>query len=111
MADVGTILAKVRALGADVVLESGKMIIVGSVHLNADQRAWLASNRAAIEGYLRDPDGGDGLLDADRPQTWSEFARILYAGCPESVDPFDWSWFVTTAGKIVRGEHEAETLQ
>lgn len=110
MADVGAILAKVRALGADVVLEHGKMTIVGAVHLNADQRAWLASNRAAIEGHLQHVSGAGVVFEADRPHAWGEFARVLYAECPETVDPFDWSWFVTTAGKIVRGEREAETL-
>lgn len=122
MADVGAILAKVRALGADVVLQRGSMTIVGTVHLNNEQRAWLVGNRAAIEAHLHLVGGAGGRLDASQPHEWGDFAHVLYAECPEGVDQYDWSWFVMTAGKIVRGEpedgdpgtfgrDEAETLQ
>lgn len=106
MADVAPVLAKVRALGADVVLERGKMTIIGSVHLNTDQRAWIAQHREAVETHLRQTGGGDDVDDL--PKTWGEFARILYSACPENVDACDWSWFVTMAGKVVRGESEVE---
>ena len=111
MASVSEILSKVRALGADVVLERDKMTITGSVYLNGEQRQWLASHRAAIEAHLRRVPGATAC--DEQPKPWGEFARMLYAACPDNVDPFDWSWFVTTAGKIVRGEldAEAETLQ
>jgi hypothetical protein len=107
VADVGAVLQKVRALGADIVLEQGKITIVGSAHLNTDQRNWIAENREAIEQHLRTAVASlppDVSENDTTPFTWGQFARVLYAQPPENVDASDWSWFVSTAGRIVREE-------
>ena len=107
MADVGAVLSKIRALGADVLLKDGSMVVGGSVHLNEDQRNWIAANREAIEKHLRSASRADAPApseDDTAPYTWGQFARILYSHTPEGADAFDWSWFITTAGKIVRDE-------
>jgi len=103
VADVAQVIAKVRALGADIVLDGEAMKIVGAAHLSADQLAWLANNRAAIEQHLRQQAAPAGEQAAEETDLWGQYARVLYAQCPRGTDPCDWSWFVTTAGKIIRG--------
>jgi hypothetical protein len=111
MAEIAPILDKVRALGADVVLERGKMTIVNGQGLSAEQRSWIARNRSVIEHHLREKRIAAGsaplhvpAADDTPPMVWGEFARILYSSPPGSADPCDWSWFITEAGKIIRGE-------
>lgn len=106
MADVATVLSKVRALGADIMLDKGKMTIVGSVHLNGEQRDYIAKHREPIEQFLRA--AAESLPPQSEndtpPLTWGQTARILYDGCPEGRDACDWSYFVTEMGKVMR-EH------
>ncbi|HEV7344384.1 MAG TPA: hypothetical protein VGN60_01945 [Devosia sp.] len=105
--DVAGILSKVRALGADVRLDGGQMIIIGSVHLNGEQRAWIARHRDVLVGYLRTASAGLPPAPSEEdtaPYTWGQFARVLYSQTPNDVDECDWSWFVTCAGKIARRE-------
>lgn len=104
MADVAAILGKVRALGADVVLDGGRMKIVNPLNLSEEQRAWLKENGALIEPHLHD--AGAPTFDDGAPKPWTEFLRLLYRARPEGVDQCDWSWFVTKADQVVRGETE-----
>lgn len=111
MSGFESILTKIRALGADVVLDKGKMTIVNGQGLNAEQRSWIAKNRPNIEHHLREQRIAAGSAplhvpagDDTPPMVWGEFARMLYASPPEGVDPYDWSWFVTEAGKAIRSE-------
>lgn len=105
MADVATILAKVRALGADVVLDDGRIRIVNPINLSDEQRAWLSDNGALLEPHLHDA-GGASTFDDGTPKPWTEFLRLLYRARPAGVDQCDWSWFVSKADQVVRGETE-----
>lgn len=104
MADVATILAKVRALGADVVLDGGRIKIVNPLNLSEVQRQWLKENGEMIEPHLHD--AGASSTDDGTPKPWTEFLRLLYRARPAGVDQCDWSWFVSKADQVVRGETE-----
>lgn len=107
MANVGAVLSKIRALGADVVLSNDTMTIVGSVHLNDEQRNWIAANREPLEQHLRSVSRVEPVPPSEldtSPYTWGQFARVLYSNTPDGANATDWSWFITTAGKIVRDE-------
>lgn len=108
MTAIAPILTKVRALGADVVLERGKMTIVNGQSLNGDQRSWLAKHQDAIERHLQE-NAAPSVSDQDTPPlTWGQTARILYAECPEGRDKYDWSYFVTEMGKVMRSHFGIE---
>lgn len=103
MADVATILSKVRALGADIVLDGGHMKIVNPLNLSDEQRTWLTGNCASIENHLRTVEA-DQAFDDGSPKPWAEFLRFLYGARPDGVDQCDWSWFVSKADHVVRGD-------
>ena len=105
MADLASILAKVRALGSDIVIEDGALTIQNGALLSDDQRNWIAAHRSEIEAHLSSSTTGElppTSEDDTPPLTWGQMARILYAEAPHGMDPFDWSYFVTEGGKIVR---------
>lgn len=105
MVDIAPILEKVRALGSDIVIEKGAMTIKNGALLTNEQRVWISKNRSAIETYLEPAVAGSvppPTSDDTQPMTWGQFARILYAEPPETMDPMDWSYFVTQSSKVVR---------
>jgi hypothetical protein len=108
MAEIAPILTKIRALGAEVVLERGKMRIVNGQGLNGEQRSWIAKNREAIEQHLRSASAPEPSDNDTPPLTWGQTARILYAECPDDRDPSDWSYFVTEMGKVMRSHFGIE---
>ena len=109
MADIGPVLSKIRALGADLVLDNGAVKIIEGAKLNDKQQVWIANNRGGIEAYLRSLKAALPISENDTPpQTWGQFARVLYGCCPEGHDKCDWSYFVTEMGKVAREQFGVE---
>lgn len=109
MSDAERILSRIRALGANLVVTTAGLRIVNRAKLpgeampmirqHADDLAKLIAaetvdqieERAAIIEF-----------DGKAPRQWAEqFARILYSIRPEGVSDLDWSWFITTCGRII----------
>lgn len=108
MTDVHAIIARVRAKGADILLERGKMTVINGAKLGNEGMAFLRQHQDAIEQYLRERESVAAVAakvseDDTPPLTWEQTARILYAECPEGRDKLDWSYFVTEMGKVMRG--------
>lgn len=103
MTDVPAILARVRAKGADILLERGKMTVTNGGKLGNEGMAFLRQHQNAIEQHLRESAATKASEDDTPPLTWGQTARILYAECPEGRDKLDWSYFVTEMGKVMRG--------
>ena len=109
MPDVAAILSRVRAQGADIVLADGRMTLAGGAKLSAEARAYITEHRAVIAAYLQEQ-RADAIderaaiieFDAGAPREWAEqFARILYQRRPAGVADLDWTWFVTTCGRMI----------
>jgi hypothetical protein len=108
MIDVPSILTRARAKGADVTLERGKMTVVNGVKLGNEGMAYLRQHQDAIERHLQES-AAPSVSDQDTPPlTWGQTARILYAECPEGRDKYDWSYFVTEMGKVMRSHFGIE---
>jgi len=109
MPDVAAILSRVRAQGADIVLADGRMTLACGAKLSAEARAYITQHRAAIAAYLQEQ--RDDAIDeraaiiefeAGAPREWAEqFARVLYQRRPAGVAELDWTWFVTTCGRMI----------
>lgn len=109
MTEAERILARVRSLGGNLVVTAAGLRIVNRAKLPADALPLIKGHarelaalvaaetedqieeRAAIIQY-------DGLA----PRAWAEqFARLLYAARPDGVSDLDWSWFITTCGRMI----------
>ena len=107
MADAGAILKRIRAHGANVDLDGGRLIVINREKLPAGaidfirlhgreiaallEREGEVAERAAIIEF----DGGFSRHDADR------LAKLLFANCPQGTTAADWTWFVNKALEIM----------
>ncbi|WP_332717391.1 hypothetical protein [Pelagibacterium mangrovi] len=109
MADPAAILDRVRFYGANIVLDGDQLRLINSRKLPSEARAHLAEHREAIADLLR-RDREDALeeraaiieFDAGAPREWAEaFAKFLIRSKPKGVDEIEWSWFITTCGRMI----------
>lgn len=109
MADAERIIDRVRAFGADIILDGGGLRLVAGNKLPQEAVTYVAANQPAILRYLQEQieDAVDERaaiieFEAGAPRDWAEqFARILYRRRPAGVSDLDWSWFVTACGRII----------
>lgn len=114
MADAAAILKRIRAHGANVSFDDGKLVVVNKGKLPAGALDYIRANARAIialverEGDIEERaaiieyDGGLSRQDADR------LARLLFANCPQGTSAADWSWFVNKAMEIVDADVPSE---
>lgn len=109
MADIAAILDRVRSYGANVALDGDQLRLINSRKLPSEARAYLAEHREAIADLLR-RERQDAFeeraaiieFDAETPREWAEqFARFLTRTRPANVDEIEWSWFITTCGRMI----------
>ncbi len=107
MADPAKIMGRVRALGANVVIDGGGLKIVNGRKLPGDAMAFIKQHAGEIADWL-DREGEieerAAIIEFDggSPRAWADqFARILISSRPAGVSDLDWSWFITRAGQIV----------
>ncbi|WAJ27563.1 hypothetical protein [Antarcticirhabdus aurantiaca] len=116
MPDASEILARVRARGANLVLADGKLRIVNADKLGQDGTAFVRANAKAIGALLKEEheaefDERAGIIEFDgkAPREWAErFAEILCRTRPRGVSDLDWSWFITTCGRIIDEAPQAQ---
>lgn len=107
MVDPAKIMTRVRALGANVIIDGGGLKIVNGKKLPADAVAFIKQHAGEIANWLdREVEFEERAaiieFDGGSPRVWAEeFARILISKRPEGVSDLDWSWFICRAGQIV----------
>jgi hypothetical protein len=107
MADPAKIMARVRALGANVVIDGGGLKIINGKKLPADALAFIKQHAGAIADWLdREGEFEERAaiieFDGHTPREWAEqFAKLLISMRPQGVSDLDWSWFINRAGNII----------
>ncbi len=117
MASPEDILARVRAAGANIVLDGEKLTLVAAPRIGEAGVALVKQNRAALVALLRQErdeavEERAAIIEFDgrAPREWAEqFARILFLRRPAGVTDMDWSWFITTCGRIIDEAPRATT--
>ena len=109
MASAAEIVARVRAKGANVVLDRNVLRLVNGKRLSADARNFVAQHGTEIAAFL-DAEGQfeerAAIMEHDGglPRFAAEgLARVLLANVPDGVDAADWSFFVSKAIVIMDG--------
>ncbi|TGT36199.1 hypothetical protein [Mesorhizobium sp. M8A.F.Ca.ET.165.01.1.1] len=100
---------RVRSFGANIVLDGSALRIVNGQKLPAQARGFIAKNSKAIAEYLRSDENVEFEeraaiieFDGNIPREWAEqFARFLSRAKPAGVSEIDWSWFLTTCGRMI----------
>jgi hypothetical protein len=103
----GSIITRVRAVGANVEIDGGKLHIVNGKRVPDELRAELRRNGRAVADWLdREGEKAERAaiieFDGHTPREWAEqFARFCIAHRPRGVADLDWSWFITRCGQII----------
>ncbi|RWK79657.1 MAG: hypothetical protein EOR51_12170 [Mesorhizobium sp.] len=107
MADVGELVSRIRAIGANVVIDGGKLHLVNAKKLPDGALEFIKRHGKQIAEFLEkegdfeersaiiEYGGGIPRSDADA------LARLLLAKPPNDVSPADWTWFVGKAAEII----------
>jgi hypothetical protein len=107
MANVAEIIDRIRANGANVIIDAGKLRIINSKKLPDGALDFIKRHGKEIAGFIEqegeveeraaimEHDGGVPRAYAD------QLARLLQAHPPSDVPPADWTWFVGKAAQIV----------
>jgi hypothetical protein len=103
----GSIITRVRAAGANVEIDGGKLHIVNGRKVTDDLRAELRRNGKAVAEWLdREGEFEERAaiieFDGHTPREWADqFAKFCISHRPAGVSDLDWSWFITRCGQIV----------
>ncbi len=107
MAKVEDLIARIRACGANVMIDDGKLKLVNARKLPPEAMEFIKRNGKAIAEFLdREAEFEERAaiieFDGGAPRAWAEkFAEFCVRNRPEGVDEMDWSWFITRCGKII----------
>ena len=107
MADAAEIMKRIRAHGANVMIDGGKLIVANKGKLPSAALDFIRQNGKAIATFIEhegnfderaaiiEYDGGMTRQDAER------LSRLLFANCPDGTAAADWTWFVYKAMQIM----------
>lgn len=107
MADPAEILSRIRARGANILIDKGKLEIVNRSKLPAGALEYIRKNARAIADHLdREVEFEERAaiiqFDGGSPREWADkFAMFCISHRPAGISDVDWSWFITQCGKIV----------
>ncbi|MER8979273.1 hypothetical protein [Mesorhizobium sp. M0870] len=109
MSNVADLVDRVRSFGANIVLEDGKLRIVNRGRLPVSAMTYIAKHKVEIADHLKTDENVAfeecaAIIEFDGcvPRQWAEqFARYLAKSKPASVSDIDWSWFLTTCGRMI----------
>lgn len=107
MADPAKIMARIRANGANVVIDAGRLQIINARKLPEGAAAFIRENAKAIAGYLSDEADFEeraAIIEFDGGLTRAVaegMARIQLANPPAGANAADWTWYVDQASRIM----------
>lgn len=113
MADAGEIIKRIRAKGANVIIDQGRLRLVNGKKLPAEAMGYLKAHGKEIVAWLEREAGFeeraaimeyDGGLTRDRAEY---LTSLLMKEPPSGVDRMDWTWFVGEAAKVFEFEQVA----
>ncbi|HEU4682954.1 MAG TPA: hypothetical protein VFS39_00445 [Nitrospira sp.] len=109
MPSPSAIIDRIRSLGANVTIDSGRLVIVNRQKLPAEALAYIRAHAKEIASWLeREAEFEERAAiieyDGGLTRAVSEYlTRLLMASPPAGADPADWSWFVSEAARAVDG--------
>jgi hypothetical protein len=103
------IIQRLRARGANIVIDGGKLRVVNANKLPAGANDYIKQYGAEIAAELRREAAGDfeeraAIIEFDggAPREWAEqFAALLVSRRPANVADDDWRIFVDACGAMV----------
>ncbi len=107
MADPSEILSRLRARGANIMIDGGKLEIINRAKLPEGALEYIKQNARAIADYLdREAEFEERAaiieFDGGTPRDWADkFAMFCISHRPAGVSDLDWSWFITRCGQII----------
>lgn len=107
MPDPAKIIERIRSFGANILLDGRKLEIINAAKLPEGAAAYVRQNAKIIADFLdREAEFEERTaiieFDGGSPREWAEqFAKFCISHRPEGVSELDWSWFITSAGKII----------
>ena len=107
MPDPEKIIERIRANGANVTLNGGRLEIINVAKLPAGAREYIKQHGKAIAAYLDreaafEERAAIMQYDGGLTRPVAEYmAKLLQSNPPEAVDPSDWSFFVGKAAEVV----------
>lgn len=105
------IVGRIRANGANVIVDGGKLQIVNGSKLPDGARGFIKANARAIADFLErehEVEERAAIMEHEGgiPRARAEdFARFLHSSRPGDVDVADWNWFVAKAAEAVEIEY------
>lgn len=107
MANPAQIIEKVRAYGANVMLDGHKLIIINREKLPAGAMEFIKKNAKQIGVFLENECNVEeraAIIEFDgglTRQTAEYLTHLLHASTPADANAADWSWFVSKAANII----------
>lgn len=107
MANPSAIMARVRSYGANLVIDNGKLKLVQGKKLPPAALEHIKQHATAIAAWLEAEGAFEERaaiieFDGGTPREWAEaFAQFLTRTRPANVDEIEWSWFITTCGRMI----------
>jgi len=107
VANPAKIMERIRAHGANVVIDGGRLEIVNKAKLPPGAADFVRQNAKSIAAFLdREAEFEERAavieFDGGAPREWAEqFAQFCIDHRPEGVNDLDWSWFITRCGQII----------
>jgi hypothetical protein len=108
MADAAQIVARLRAHGANIVMDGGGLRIVNGRKLPPGSREYVLQHRDAIAEFLAaEHDAVEERaaiveFEAGAPREWAEeFARFCIQRRPAGLSDAQWAQFLDVAGQFI----------
>ncbi|BCH32616.1 hypothetical protein MesoLjLc_45460 [Mesorhizobium sp. L-8-10] len=107
MADAGKILDRIRAHGANVMLDGPKLVIVNREKLPAGALDFIRQHGKEIAAFLGTESEFEeraAIIEFDgglsRPAA-EYLTHLLLSSAPTDISPADWTWFVGKASQVL----------
>lgn len=104
MADVAKIIERIRANGANVIVDDGKLSVVNGTKLPGGALDYIKKHSKEIAEFIGQENRRPVGIPHDAGLTQAgidHLTRLLFSSTPEDTDPADWTWFVSKAAKIM----------
>lgn len=107
MADVGELVLRIRAVGANVFIDGGTLQIVNAGKLPHGALDFIKRHGKQLADFIEkegDFEERSAIIEHDGGMPRSaadELARLLLAHPPGDISPADWTWFVGKAFEVV----------
>lgn len=107
MVDVGRVIERIRANGANVEIDNGKLRVVNSKKLPDGALDFIKRHGREIADFIdREAEFEEHAAiieyDGGLTRAVAEYlTRLLLSSPPSGVEQADWSWFVGHAAKVI----------